>query len=124
MSVAVMLMILLLAGAVLVPLLVMEVNRRRQITSEFDRSFFKYTWMTLALQALFLVLFLTDTLQLLEIWGHVIWLLAVIAGLFLCVYGIWKRTKNRKNVAFFLLTGGISMILGFLYILGLLISNM
>ncbi|RUT30620.1 hypothetical protein EJP77_12415 [Paenibacillus zeisoli] len=124
MTFTIMLMVLLLTGAVVVPLLVIEVNRRREITSEFDRSFFNYTWVSLGIQALFLVLFLTDTLQLLEIWGHVIWLLAVLAGLYICVYGIWKRTKNRKNVILFLLTGGISVILGFLYVLGLFITSM
>ncbi|MNK32246.1 hypothetical protein D3C87_507040 [compost metagenome] len=124
MSLTIMLMVMILAGAVVVPLLVIEVNRRREITSEFDRKFFNYTCVTLSLQALFLVLFLTDTLQLLEIWGHVIWLLSVIAGLFICVYGIWKRTKNRKNGILFLLTGGISVILGFLYVLGLFITSM
>lgn len=124
MSLTILLMVMILAGAVVVPLLVIEVNRRREITSEFDRSFFNYTCVSLGIQALFLVLFLTDTIQLIEIWGHLMWLLSVIAGLYICVYGIWKRTKNRKNVILFLLTGGISVILGFLYVLGLFISNM
>lgn len=124
MTLTLLLLLILFMGAVLVPLLVIEVNRRREINSDFDRSYFIYSLISLGIQVIFLALFLTDTLQLLEVWGHVIWWLAIVAGLFICVYGIWKRTKNRKNLILFLLTGGISVILSFLYLLGLLITSM
>ncbi|WP_148449259.1 hypothetical protein [Paenibacillus tuaregi] len=118
------LMTLIFVGAVVVPLIIIEVNRRREITSEFNQQFFGYSCLTLGMQVVFLLLFLTDKLQGLGMWAHAIWWWIVLSGLYVAVVGIWKKTRNRKNVVLFLLTGGISVILGILYLLGVLITSM
>lgn len=121
---AMILMVLVFLGAIVVPLIVIEVNRRREITSEFSRSFFGYSCLSIGFQVIFLVLFLTDTLQQLGVWAHAIWWWIVLVGLYVSVLGIWKITKNRKNVILFLVTGGISAVLAVLYLMGIVITSM
>ncbi|WP_209861065.1 hypothetical protein [Paenibacillus shirakamiensis] len=117
-------MILIFIGLMVVPLFIIEMNRRRTLTEELNRTFLGYSCLTIGLQVIFLFLFITDVIQALGIWGHIIWWWVCLSGIYIAVYGIWKITKNRINVVFFFITGGIGSILLILYIMGVFITSM